>query len=301
MNDPLSLRSFFDDLEAWVHLSRAAILGGAVRLIFVWVLAWLANRLVKVLAKRIVDRVDDGDDSRLTSAEKRGQTIALLLRSLGRVVIVGVALLLSLNVFVDIGPLLAGAGILGLAVSFGAQSLVKDLIAGFFILFENQFAVGDDVEAGGKAGVVERMTLRAVILRDVRGVVHIIPNGQITTVSNLTRGWSRAVIDLTISYDTELDRALQVLRDEAARFEQDAEWSRNLSGPVQALGVQDLSNVGVVIRIVARTFPGSQFEVGRELRRRLKNRMDAEGIEIPILQATVHVGLAPPVTPQGKP
>jgi moderate conductance mechanosensitive channel len=124
-------------------------------------------------------------------------------------------------------------------------------------------------------------------------------------VSNLTRGWSRAVIDLTISYDTDLDRALQVLHDEAMRFEHDAEWSGRLSGPVQALGVQDLSNVGVVIRIVARTFPGSQFEVGRELRRRLKNRMDAEGIEIPILQAAVHVGLVPrardEVRPQEKP
>ena len=128
--------------------------------------------------------------------EKRGRTIAQLLRSVGRVVIVTIAVLLTFNVFINIAPILAGAGILGLAVSFGAQSLVRDIISGFFILLENQFAVGDVIEAAGKSGVVERMTLRVVVLRDLEGTMHVIPNGEMKVVSNKTRGWSRAVVDI---------------------------------------------------------------------------------------------------------
>ena len=140
------------------------------RVVGIWLLAWLAFRVVKLAANRIEAAVDDGDDSVTTLRERRGQTISQLLRSVGRIVVFVIALLLTFNLFIDIGPILAGAGILGLAVSFGAQSLVKDVISGFFILFENQFAIGDVVEAAGKSGVVERMTLRVVVLRDLRGV-----------------------------------------------------------------------------------------------------------------------------------
>ena len=129
--------------------------------------------------------------------------------------------LLSLDIFFDIGPLLAGAGIIGLAISFGAQSLVKDIISGFFILVENQFAVGDVIETAGKSGTVERMTLRVVMLRDLRGVLHIIPNGQMTVVSNQTRGWARAVVEVGVAYEVDVDRALAVFRDEAAAFGKD--------------------------------------------------------------------------------
>ena len=124
------------------------------------------------------------------SVRSAGRTISQLLRSVGRVVIITIAILLTFNVFIDIAPILAGAGILGLAISFGAQSLVRDVISGFFFLVENQFAVGDVIEAAGKAGVVERMTLRVVVLRDQDGSMHVIPNGEIKVVSNKTRGWS---------------------------------------------------------------------------------------------------------------
>ncbi len=130
-------------------------------------------------------------------------------------VIIGVAVLLTFNVFIDIGPILAGAGILGLAVSFGAQSLVKDVISGFFILFENQFGLGDVIEAAGKSGTVEKMTLRVVVLRDVYGIMHIVPNSEIKVVSNKTRGWSRAVVDVGIARDVDIDQALEVVLDEA--------------------------------------------------------------------------------------
>jgi small conductance mechanosensitive channel len=207
----------------------------------------------------------------------------------GRIVILLFAVILTLDTFMDIGPLLAGAGILGLAVSFGSQSLVKDVIAGFFILMEHQFDVGDVIEVAGLAGGVERMTLRVVMLRDLEGTLHIIPNGQITTVSNKTRGWSRALLDIGVGYASNVDHALEVLRDEARTFADDSAWSFKLDGPPEVVGVQGLGDNAVTIRVMFRTGPGMQWEVGREFRRRAKNRLDREGIEIPFPQRTVHV------------
>ena len=180
---------------------------------------------------------------------------------------------MTLNQFINIGPILAGAGILGLAVSFGAQSLVKDVITGFFMLVENSISVGDTVEIAGKTGTVERITLRVVRLRDVDGTLHIIPNGQITTVSNQTRGWSRAVVDVTVAYESDLDRALAVFREEAARVRRRPGWSRLLDGPPEVLGVQQLAERGVTIRTLLRTHPGKQWEVARGFRLRILDRL----------------------------
>lgn len=265
----------------------------------IWLFAWLAYWVVRIAARRIELAVDDGDDSVTTLRERRGKTISQLLRSVGRIVILVVALLLTFNLFINIGPLLAGAGILGLAVSFGAQSLVKDIISGFFILFENQFAIGDVIEAGGKGGVVERMTLRVVVLRDLEGVMHVIPNGEISVVSNRTRGWSRAVVDVGVAYGEDVDRALTVVRDEAAQFSTDKVWGSQLDGAVEVPGVESLADSAVVIRSLVRTQPGSQWNVAREYRRRLKNRFDREGIEIPFPQRTVHVRVAGGASPAG--
>jgi moderate conductance mechanosensitive channel len=260
-----------------------------VRVLGIWVLAWLAYRVVRLAARRIELAVDDGDDSVTTLRERRGRTISQLLRSMGRVVIYAVAILLTFNVFIDIGPILAGAGILGLAVSFGAQSLVKDVISGFFILFENQFGIGDVIEVAGHSGVVEKMTLRVVVLRDGEGVMHVVPNGEIKVVSNKTRGWSRAVVDVGVPYEENVDRALEVLRDEAAQFSTDKAWGTQLDGPVEVLGVESLSDSAVVLRTLLRTQPGSQWSVAREFRRRIKNRFDKETLDIPYPQRRVHV------------
>ena len=162
-----SLNDILDRLAAILRVDGEAALRAVLRVLGIWVLAWLAWRVVRLTARRIETAVNDGDDSVTTLREKRGRTISQLLRSVGRVVIVTLAILLTFNVFINIAPILAGAGILGLAVSFGAQSLVKDIISGFFILLENQFAVGDVIEAAGKSGVVERMTMRVVVLRDL--------------------------------------------------------------------------------------------------------------------------------------
>jgi small-conductance mechanosensitive channel len=272
-----------------LRIDAEILIRTGVRIAGIWLLAWLAFRVVRLAARRIEESVDDGDDSVTTLRERRGHTISQLLRSVGRVVVLVIALLLTFNIFIDIGPILAGAGILGLAVSFGAQSLVKDVISGFFILFENQFAIGDVIEAGGKSGVVEKMTLRVVVLRDLQGTMHVIPNGEIKVVSNMTREWSRAVVDVGVGYDEDIDRALTVVRDEAAQFSTDKIWGTQLDGPVEVPGVESLSDSAVVIRSLIRTQPGSQWSAGREFRRRLKNRFDRERIEIPYPHRTVHV------------
>ncbi|MES2124067.1 MAG: mechanosensitive ion channel family protein [Gemmatimonadota bacterium] len=286
------LFQLMDSVDRFLKLFGADVVkarSAALALVVTWLLAWGCWQLVQLVARRIIARADDGDDNHLSMNEKRAQTVAQLLRSVGWVVILVLTLLLSLRQFMDITPLLAGASILGLAFSFGAQSLVKDIIAGTFILVENQFAVGDVIEVAGKAGGVEAMTLRVVVLRDVEGVVHTIPNGQITTVSNRTRGWSRAIIDVGIGYAADVDHALEVIRDEARLFADDENFKGKLDTAPEVPGVQDLGDNAVSIRVMLRTQPGMQWEVAREFRRRIKVRLDAEGIEIPFPQRTVHV------------
>lgn len=284
-----SLRDMFQDIIEFLRIDPAVAARKLIAIAVICLIAWMANRLIGKLADRIVAATDDGDESTFDAAERRSATIAGLLRSLGTVVVVLLAGLLTLNMFISIGPILAGAGVLGLAVSFGAQSLVKDVIAGFFILLENQFAVGDTISAAGTTGTVELMTLRIVQLRDIEGILHTVPNGQIQVVSNKTRAWSRAVVDVGVAYGAPVDRALEVFTDEARRFEADAEWKARLDGAPDVLGVQSLGDSAVVIRTLLRTQPGEQWAAAREFRRRLKNRLDREGIEIPFPQRTVHV------------
>jgi moderate conductance mechanosensitive channel len=276
-------------IGALLRIDGEEVARSGARVFGIWLLAWLSYRLVHWASRRVEISVDDGDDSVTTLRERRGRTISQLLRSVGRLAVTGIAVLLTFNVFIDIGPILAGAGILGLAVSFGAHSLVKDVLSGFFILFENQFAIGDVIEVAGKSGVVEKMTLRVVRLRDAEGVMHVVPNSEIKVVSNKTRGWSRAVVDVGVPYDENVDRALEILRDEAAQFSTDKTWGSQLDGPVEVLGVESLSDSAVVLRTMIRTQPGSQWSVAREFRRRIKNRFDRESLEIPFPQRRVHV------------
>ncbi len=287
----LSIDDLIRRIAAILKIDNEGLLRAGLRIAGIWVLAFLAIWLIGVAARRIERSVDDGDDSITTSREKRGRTVSQLLRSVGRVLILSIAILLTFNVFINIGPILAGAGILGLAVSFGAQSLVKDLISGFFILSEDQFAVGDVIDAAGKSGVVERMTLRVVILRDLEGTMHVIPNGEIKVVSNKTRSWSRSVIDVGVPYHEDIERALEIVRDEATQFSNDRTWSVQLDGLVEVLGVEAFEDSSVVIRTLIKTQPGSQWNAGREFRRRLKVRFDREGIEIPFPQRDVHLSI----------
>lgn len=255
----------------------------------IWLLAWVALRIVRGIAQRVEARVNDQNDVITTAKEKRGRTISQLIRGAGRALVLTGAVLLTLRVFMDISPILAAAGLLGLAVSFGAQSLVKDIITGFFMLLEDQFAVGDVIEAAGRSGSVEQISLRVVKLRALDGTLHIIPNGEIKSVSNMTRGWSRAVLEIGIGYDADLDKALAVFDDEAKKFSANPEWRLKLETPLEVPGIVKLSADSVVIQVLARTQPGAQWEVARAFRLAIKKRLDQENIDIPFPQQTVHL------------
>jgi small conductance mechanosensitive channel len=283
------LQAIADILGVAVEEVNAVLLQKSGRLILIWIGAFIMFRVVKLLSRRILKAVDDGDDAAMTYAEKRGHTVAGLITKVGRVLIIALAMLLTLAEFINIGPLRAGAGIFGLAVSFGAQSLVKDVIAGFFILVENQLVVGDNVEVLGKAGVVEDVSLRVVRVRDLNGTLHTIPCGSIDVVSNRTAGWARAMIDVDVGYATDVDRALVVFKEVAEAMAESGDWKHRIDGPPEIFGVQQLAESGVTIRTGMRTEPGHQWAVAREFRRRIKTRLDAEGIEIPFPQRTLHV------------
>ncbi len=295
----LSLQQILDTIAEHLRLDGPELIRRLLQVGAIWSLAWAGLRVIRLAARRIELVVDDGDPRLTTIREKRGLTIAQLLRTVGRGLVVILAVLLTLNLFIEIGPLLAGAGILGLAVSFGAQSLVKDFLSGFFFLLENQFAIGDVIEAGGKVGVVEQITLRIVVLRDVEGVRHIIPNGEIKAVSNRTAGWARAVVDVAVGPAESVERTLAVTRDEIGRFAADEEWSPLLDGTPEVWGVEAIGDNRVVVRAVARTQAGAQWGVSREIRRRIKNRFDSEGIRLPGIPLAAAPIVPPPVAETG--
>ncbi|HEX6308169.1 MAG TPA: mechanosensitive ion channel family protein [Longimicrobiales bacterium] len=263
-----------------------------VRIAIVVVVGILTYRIVKILIRRLLQReIEEEDPLVRRLREQRSQTIASLLASVALVTISVVVILTILNILLDdIGPILASFGILGLAFSFGAQSLVKDVISGTFMLIEGQFAIGDVVRIGDTAGAVERITLRTTVLRDLHGNVHIIPNGEITRVTNMTKAWSRAVLNIGVAYKEDVDRVIEVLRDIGTGFHGDPEWSALLLEEPVVLGIDDFADSAVVIRMMAKTLPLKQWEVARELRRRIKRRFDREGIEIPFPHTTVYWG-----------
>lgn len=273
-----------------LRIDLAVVAQRALQIAGVLALAWVLFRGLKMVTRRIERAVEDNDDTTLNEREQRGKTLAQLLNSVGAAAITVGAGLTILNFFIAIAPLLAGVGVAGLAISFGAQSLVKDVISGFFILLENQFGVGDIVDINGVGGVVERMSMRVVMLRDLQGTLHVIPNGSINLVSNKTRGWSRSVLDIGVAYKEDVDRVIRVMRDVAHEMWDDPEWREQLVEEPAVWGVEALADSSVHVRLVATTQPAKQWSVGREYRRRIKNRFDSEGIEIPFPQRTLHWG-----------
>jgi moderate conductance mechanosensitive channel len=195
--------------------------------------------------------------------------------------IVIVAVMMLLSRFVDIAPLLASLGVVGLALSLGAQTLIKDLIGGMLILIENQYAIGDVIQVGDIAGSVEHFTLRVTHVRSVEGKLHVVPNGEIRIVSNITRHWSRAMVDLGVAYEEDLDRVLAVLEREAAAFAQDPEVADQLIEAPSVIGPLSLGDWAVTVRVMVKTLPGKHWGVGQILRRRLLAACERERITLP--------------------
>jgi small conductance mechanosensitive channel len=248
--------------------------------------SFLLYRAVRVVVKRLVAlKIDEEDPLVRRMREQRAQTLGGLFTNVAFIFVSIIGLLTVLSVFINIGPLLASVSVVGLAISFGAQSLVKDIISGTFILIEGQFGIGDVIRIGDTGGLVEKMTLRTTVLRDLHGAVHIIPNGEIKQVSNLTKSWSRAVIDVKVAYGENVDRVIDVMRQTGEEFQQDAQWAPLLLDAPEVLGIETLADTGVLVRMTAKTLPLKQWDVSRELRRRIKKRFDEEGIVLPATAA----------------
>lgn len=237
--------------------------------------AWLA---VQFLAQRIERWGDDGLPNLLSAREQRAKTAAKLVRNSGRALLLIVSGLLVVGKLgFNISPLLASAGVVGLAVSFGSQSLVRDYVTGFFLQLEHQFALGDVVRIGAFEGTVENITLRLVYLRDASGALHIIPNGQITQVTNLTRAWGRVAIDVEIPW-RDAERATEAVTAAADALGTDPAWADALLDPPRVMGIEKLTGGAVTLRTIARVDPYRRDDVARDLRRRIKSALDGVGV-----------------------
>jgi moderate conductance mechanosensitive channel len=223
--------------------------------------------------------------------EKRAGTLSGVVHWLLRVVILAVASIMLLREFgVDVAPILAAAGVVGLAVGFGAQNLVQDFISGFFILLEDQIRVGDVVQINDKSGLVEKITLRMVILRDVAGNVHFIRNGKVDVVTNMTKDFSRYVFSVGVAYREDVDEVIRVLQGIDAELRQDAGFRNDILEPLEVMGLDSFGDSAVVIKARTTTRPSQQWRVGREFNRRMKKKFDELNIEIPFPHQTVYFG-----------
>jgi small conductance mechanosensitive channel len=256
--------------------------------VLVVVLAALGLMFVQFLTKR-VHRIVRSVETIHEERRQQIDTIVHIFRWGTGVLIVMAALLMLLSSFVDIAPLLASLGVAGLAVSLGAQTLIKDLIGGFLILVENQYAVGDVIQAGDVSGTVERLTLRATYVRDIDGRLHVVPNGEVRIVSNLTKDWSRALVDVGVAYEEDLDRVLRILEGVAQAFAEDADFGSYLLEPPQVLGPLSLGDWAITVRVLVKTQPGEQWGVARELQKRILATCEREGITLPYPRQEVWV------------
>ena len=280
--DATFLTTLLDTLVDW-------LLSHGIKVIVIAGVAWL----LKVLSKRIVFRItrvaSNSDRINMTESEiKRMGTIARLFNWTFSTLIVMAAVMMILKEFdVEIAPILAGAGILGVAVGFGGQYLVRDIITGFFIIFENQYRIEDVVSIGGITGSVEDITLRVTTLRDENGTVHHIPHGEIKTVSNLTKQFSKINITIGVSYDADINHVRDVVNRVGLELSKEAYWKPLITQAPTFLRVDSLDDSAVSIKITGITLPSKQWEVMGELRKRLKEAFDAEKIEIPFRQLVI--------------
>ncbi|MCA9498166.1 MAG: mechanosensitive ion channel family protein [Nitrospira sp.] len=240
-------------------------------------------------------KIKENDDKNRLAAEKRVKTLIGLLLTICLTLVWVIAVVMGLDqIGLDITPIIASAGIVGLAVGFGAQNLVRDVINGFFIILENQVRIGDVAVVNGTGGLVEAISFRTITLRDQAGTVHIFPNGTVTTLSNMTKDWSAYVMNIGVAYKEDTDRVTAIMREVGKDLQQDDQLGRKILEPIEILGVDAFGESEVVIKARIKTLPIEQWGVGREYRRRLKKAFDQNGIEIPFPHRTLYMGEASP-------
>jgi small conductance mechanosensitive channel len=261
-------------------------------ILVVGVVLWVVIKQgVPPMVNRIMTRPRKGESRE--GLKRRADTLRGVFLGLGKILIVLMVVLVILSEYVSIGPLLAGLGVVGIAVGFGAQYLIRDLIAGIFILMENQYRVGDVARVADVAGLVEEINLRKTVLRDLDGIVHHVPNGEIRVASNYSRHFARVNLNISVAYGTDLDFAISVINRVCKEMAEEAEWSKAIRTVPQVLRVDNLGDSGIDIKILGDVKPLEQWNVTGQLRLRLKKAFDAEGIEIPWPHTKVYFGNKP--------
>lgn len=262
-----------------------------VIILFLIVSLWLIKFFIKRIAGFFTRRAVKDDSVDSLEAQKKIKTLVGIIWGVGKIIIWTIVIVMLLQkIGIDIKPILAGAGILGLAVGFGAQELVRDFISGFFILLENQIRTGDVAIINGTGGLVEKIELRTTTLRDFSGVVHVFQNGKINTISNMTKEWSAMVLDMRVAYKEDPDKVIQIMTDVGVEMEKDEVFGPKIIEPIEVVGVDNFGDSAVVIRARLKTKPIEQWNVGREYRKRLKKAFDKQGIEIPFPHTTIYWG-----------
>lgn len=279
------------------NLSRllAWVMDRGLRVIFLLAGAYVAIKVGHIFVSKLGVLVRPADDTPAAEIErqKRAQTIASVMKKFITVVVCVVAgLMLLAELDVNTTPILTGLGVIGVGLGFGAQQLVGDLIAGFFLIFENQIRVGDVAVINGTGGQVQEIRLRTTILRGQDGTVHTFRNGSINTLSNMTKDFSYFLLDLGVAYKEDIDKVCEVVREVAAGMQQEEPHKTSILEPVEILGVDSFGDSAVVLKLRIKTLPIKQWEVGREFRRRIKYAFDARGIEIPFPHRTIYFGEA---------
>lgn len=279
----MNFQGFLEEIFA------TSLLRSGFHILVILVLAWIALKMAKKTSQglvRFVTRQKEDEEF-----QKRTRTLGEVVRYVIVLVVFAVATMTVLKELgIDIGPVLAAAGIVGLAVGFGAQSLVKDVISGFFILLEDQIRVGDVVNIADKGGLVEKVGLRTTVLRDLHGNVHYVPNGSIAVVTNMTKEYSRYVFDIGVAYREDVDEVIEVIRGIDEEMRQDPEFKDDIIEPIEIMGLDQFANSSIVIRARTTTLPIKQWRVGREFNRRIKKKFDELNIEIPFPHVTLYMG-----------
>ena len=294
----MDLSSLVVDASSTLQVDWGIFVSIAVVVAVTLVALWLLGVAVNGITRGILQR--EREPAR--ELAQKAKTLSQVVETTGRVVIFIIALLSILSLIGrDVTPLLASAGIAGIAIGFGAQNLVKDWLGGFFILLENQYSVDDVIKVGEYSGTVERIDFRKTVLRSVDGAAIVVPNGEVRVVTNLTKEWSRVVIDVGIPYEEDVDRAMGVLRDVAAEVAEDPELSKQILEPLEVLGVEAVNEQKVTIRLWVKTLPSMQWTVARVLRALVKRRFDEAGIGSPYPHQVTIARTHPASLPNGGP
>lgn len=286
-----------------------------IRVLFIVIGAWVLNRVVRRAIRLLADRMVKAQSGRLADlrgrapsvlvgtadprSEARVRTITAVLRSVATTVIYTIAFITALGeVGISIGPLLTGAGIAGVALGFGAQSLVKDFLSGLFMVLEDQYGVGDVIDVGDVggatvSGVVEGVSLRSTRLRGVDGTVWHVPNGEVRRVGNKSQQWSRALLDIPIAYGSDVDTAVDIIQRTAEAVAAEPDWAQRVLETPEVWGVETIGPDGIQVRLVVKTTPGDQWELMRELRLRIKHALDEAGISLPFPQMVLRTDPPP--------